>query len=149
MLRRMLVVALVIVVVPMLAIPVLAHHSTAAYLDNNVTQKGTVMEYRWRNPHVLLFWNVKDASGKVTEWVGEMASVTSLLADGMTRNSLKPGDEISLTIRTAKSGEPNSLIRSITKADGTPVLRWGRQSGAEERDQNAKKGKPGVSVRTE
>jgi len=114
---------------PTLTLPVMAHHSTAQYRDDEVQLKGTVTEYGWRNPHVLVFWNVKDDNGKVTEWTGEMASVTSMLADGLTKNSLKPGDDVIITVRTSKAGTPNSLIRSIYKADGTPVLKWTRAGG--------------------
>src|SRR5206468_6314524 len=52
------------------------------------------VEYKWRNPHVYVVWAVTDQSGKTTQWVGEMASLTSMIADGMTKDSLKMGDEI-------------------------------------------------------
>ena len=131
MLRRMpMVVALAaLMLLPMLTVPVMAHHSTAQYKDDEVQLRGIVTEYAWRNPHVLVFWNVKDDDGKVVEWTGEMASVTSMLADGLTKNSLKTGDDVIITVRTSKAGTPNSLIRSIKKADGTVVLKWTRAGG--------------------
>src|ERR1051326_7186017 len=54
-----------------------AHHSRAHYGTDETTTTGTVIEYKWRNPHVFVVWEVKDQSGKSTQWVGEMASVTS------------------------------------------------------------------------
>jgi hypothetical protein len=130
MLRRILMVsALAGMVVPMLHSPVLAHHSTAAYADQDVEQKGTVVEYDWGNPHVVVVWDVADNSGKSVRWTGELASVSSLLADGMTKNSLKPGDPILITIRPAKSGTPHSVIEQIKRGDGTMVLKWSRQAG--------------------
>src|SRR5579862_2317144 len=65
-----------------------AHHSRAHYGTEETTTTGTVIEYKWRNPHVFVVWEVKD-QGKATQWVGEMASVTSMIADGMTKDSLK------------------------------------------------------------
>jgi hypothetical protein len=123
------------VVFPVLYAPLLAHHSTAAYSANEVTLKGTVVEYDWGNPHVVVVWDVKDDSGATVRWTGELASVSSLLADGMTRNSLKPGDEVLMTIRPAKAGTPHSVIDQIKRADGTMILKWSRQGGgtAEER----------------
>ena len=72
------------------------HHSNAEYGDKMVTMSGTVAEYRWRNPHVTVVWDVKDTAGKSTRWRGELASVTSVMGHGLTKNSLKPGDEIKI-----------------------------------------------------
>jgi hypothetical protein len=128
--KQMMTMTLVAVVLCcMFSTPIFAHHSTAAYKDDEVQLKGTVTDYVWRNPHVLVFWNVKDDAGKVVEWTGECASVTSMLADGLTKSSLKPGDDVVITVRTSKAGTPNSLIRSIAKADGTVVLKWTRAGG--------------------
>ena len=48
----------------------LAHHSFAAEFDagKRVTLKGTVTKVDWRNPHIYVYLNVKDDTGKVTEW---------------------------------------------------------------------------------
>jgi hypothetical protein len=115
--------------------PLLAHHSTAAYSPNEITLKGTVVEYDWGNPHVLIVWDSKDDSGNVVRWSGELASVSSLLADGMTKDSLKVGDDVIMTVRPAKAGTPHSVVDQIKRGDGTMVLRWSRQGGgtAEER----------------
>jgi hypothetical protein len=107
-----------------------AHHSNAEYGDKMATMSGTVVEYRWRNPHVTVVWDVKDASGKVTTWRGELASVTSVMGHGLTKNSLKPGDEIKIAVFPSKLGTPESVIVYITRADGTVVLGWGQQGGA-------------------
>ena len=116
------VVALVIVF-PMLSGVVSAHHSRAHYGNEEATTKGTVVEYKWRNPHVFIVWNAKDESGKSTQWIGEMASVTSMIADGMTKDSLKPGDEITVLAFPSKNpGSTEALIKKITKADGTVVV---------------------------
>ena len=75
----------------------------------DLTLKGTVAEYDWGNPHVVVLWDVKDDAGKVTRWSGELASVSSMLADGMTKTSLKPGDDVIMTVHPAKSGSPQSV----------------------------------------
>jgi hypothetical protein len=100
-----------------------AHHSRAHYGDEESTTRGIVVEYKWRNPHVFVVWEVRGQDGKVTQWVGEMASVTSMIADGMTKNSLKPGDEIIVLAYPSRNpGSTEALIRKITKADGTIVV---------------------------
>src|SRR5262245_23620910 len=105
------------VVFLMLCGVVFAHHSRAHYGLEESTTKGTVLEYKWRNPHVYVVWAVKDQSGKTIQWVGEMASLTSMIADGMTKDSLKIGDEITVVSFPSKiSGSTEALIKKITKA---------------------------------
>ena len=100
-----------------------AHHSRAHYGTEETTTTGTVIEYKWRNPHVFVVWEVKDQNGKATQWVGEMASVTSMIADGMTKDSLKQGETVTVISFPSKNpGSTEALIKKITKADGKVVV---------------------------
>jgi len=111
--------------------PVLAHHGNAAWSTEEVTLRGTLVDYSWRNPHVLLVWTTKDDSGKTVQWTGEVGSPASMMADdGWTKDTFKPGDELILIFRPAKSGVPNGVIDQIKRADGTVVMRYSRQAGA-------------------
>ena len=133
MLRAMLMVAVLaaIVLSAMVTSPVLAHHGNAAWSTNEVTLKGTLVDFVWRNPHVLLVWTTKDDSGKAVQWTGEVGSPESMMADdGWTKQTFKPGDEIVLVLRPAKSGVPNGVIDQIKRADGTVVMRFSRQAGS-------------------
>jgi hypothetical protein len=136
--KRLVTVGLVLVF-PMLT-GVSAHHSAALFEDHEIAARGVVADITWRNPHVLLHWDVKNEKGQVVRWVGEMASVTSVMADGLRRDSLKPGEEIIITFRAARAGTPESVIGSILRPNGTIVLPWGRQGGGsdEERAERAK-----------
>ena len=98
-----------------------AHHSRAAYGNEDLTMEGTVIEYRWRNPHVMVFWEVTETNGTVVRWQGEMAAITSMMRDGMTKDSLESGDELTFTVRPNKSGTPEAVIREMIKTDGTIV----------------------------
>ena len=112
--------------------PALAHHGAAVWSNTELTQKGTVVDYFWRNPHVLLTWNVTDDKGNVVKWTGELASPESMMADdGMTKDTFKPGEELILLVRQAKSGTPNTVIDQIKRADGTMVMRYSRQAGSQ------------------
>lgn len=132
MFRRVLVIAAIAVglVAPMLNRPVLAHHSGAAYANCELVVRGTVTEYDWGNPHVVIVWNVKDDSGATASWSGELASVSSELADGMTKNSVKPGDDLIFTVKPAKSGSTTSLISTIKRADGSTLMGYSRRAAA-------------------
>ena len=105
-----------------------AHHSTTYYsLEPKVIQ-GTVVEFRWRNPHAVVVWDAKDDAGKTVRWAGELSSVTTLMGDGLTKDSLKQGDEIIFSVRPSKAGTPTAVIQSMKRPDGTFVLRWSTQS---------------------
>jgi len=102
-------------------ISVSAHHSRAGIYEPNskmITMKGVVTEWKWRNPHVFLVWNVKDESGKVVEWVGELSSITSMQSEGMTRTSFKGGEEITVSVAPARSGAPQGQLLKVVMADG-------------------------------
>lgn len=112
--------------------PILAHHGAATWGSTEITMKGTVVEYLWRNPHVLLVWNATDKDGKIVQWTGEGASIESMIADdGWTKTTFKPGDELILTVRQSKSGAPTSVLDQIKRVDGTIAMRYSRQAGAQ------------------
>ena len=125
-LRIVLQMSAVVVAFLMLGTVVSAHHSRAHYGDEESITTGTVVQYRWRNPHVFVVWEVDGG----TNWVGEMASLTSMIADGMTKDSLKVGEQIEVVaFPSTKVGSTEALIRVITKADGTVVVDNSRAPG--------------------
>ena len=100
-----------------------AHHSMAGYDDTKkITLSGVVSEYRWRNPHAWVVWDVKDESGKMVQWSGELPAINTDQALGMSKTSLKIGDEISVTINPSKLGTPDGRVWKIVKKDGTLIV---------------------------
>jgi hypothetical protein len=106
------------------AIPVFAHHSFAAEYDaaKPVTLKGTVTKVEWMNPHAHLYIDVKGDSGKLTNWEFELGSPNGLMRAGWTRNSLKPGDEVTVSGSLAKDGSNLANARSVVLVDGKKVF---------------------------
>jgi len=98
-----------------------AHHGRAGYANSTSTVKGTVTTVEWKNPHVFINFDVKDESGTVAHWVGELSSPSTMLAAGMARTTLKPGDEIVVKGKGGAGGTPVDLIDSITR-DGKPIV---------------------------
>jgi hypothetical protein len=92
-----------------------AHHGRAGYTKDASSIKGTVTALEWKNPHVFVNFDVKDAKGNVVHWTGELSSPGTMLAAGMSRTSLKAGDEIVVTGKMGQEGVPAVLIDSITK----------------------------------
>ncbi len=98
-----------------------AHHGRAGYGDQISTVKGTVTEVQWKNPHVFIAFDVKDDKGNVVHWLAELSSPATMLAAGMSKNTLKLGDEIVVKGKVGLEGAPFALVDSITK-DGKAIV---------------------------
>jgi hypothetical protein len=102
----------------------LAHHSFDAEYDRSKTvlMKGTVTRLEWMNPHTRFYIDVKDATGKVTNWNFELASLNSLRRNGWTQFTLKIGDVVTASGYAALSGVPMANASSVRLADGTRLF---------------------------
>src|SRR3954471_17508958 len=96
--------------------PALAHHAFAAEYDaaKPVKLTGTVTKVEWTNPHTWFYLDVKDSSGKVTNWGFEMGSPNGLMRQGWTRNTLHIGDEVTVEGSQAKDGAHVGNARAVT-----------------------------------
>jgi len=99
---------------------VLAHHGRAGYANEIQTVKGTVADVQWKNPHVFIGFDVKDDKGNVVHWLAELSSPATMLAAGMSRTTLKTGDEVVIKGKLGVDS-PIVLVDSITR-DGKPVV---------------------------
>lgn len=106
------------------AVPVLAHHSFEAEYDAKkpVEVKGMVTKMEWMNPHARFYVDVKDESGKVTNWNFELGSPNVLKRQGWARDSLKVGDMVTVEGYLAKDGSNLANARRVTLADGRKVF---------------------------
>jgi len=99
-----------------------AHHGTANYDTNKtITVKGSVTGFQFINPHVIIALDVKDDKGSVVNWQGALTSPNRLVRTGWTKDSLKPGDIISLSGFPSKTGAPEIWIQKVLLADGTEL----------------------------
>lgn len=100
--------------------PVMAHHGNAAYADKITEFKNvTITKFSWANPHSLIFFDVKDAKGKVVNWTCETAAPQALRLIGWSKASFTPGDVVSITMYVSKNGNPAGRLNKVTLADGT------------------------------
>jgi hypothetical protein len=99
-----------------------AHHSFAAEFDgkNIVTIKGTVSKFEWMNPHSYFYVDVPDGSGKKVSWAVESRNVSIMSRMGWTKNTLKEGEAVTVTLYRHKDAAKSAgFVRTITKTDGT------------------------------
>jgi hypothetical protein len=96
-----------------------AHHGAAAFENTVVVMKeATVTKFVWANPHVFVMFDVKDDKGNVTHWAVETGNPSAVALLGWTRNSLQPGDVITVYLYPARSGNPLGRLNKIMLADG-------------------------------
>ncbi|MBI3049137.1 MAG: hypothetical protein HYY76_12595 [Acidobacteria bacterium] len=96
-----------------------AHHSFAAEYDANkkVKLEGVIKQVTWTNPHMRVYIDVTDASGKVTTWNMELTSPNTVQRQGWTRDSLRPGDRVVFEGYGGKVVDSRGSLARIAKAD--------------------------------
>ena len=100
-------------------VPLFAHHGAAVFdTAKKVTMKATVTQWIWSNPHSILLFDVKDASGQVVHWVGESDNPPNLVNRGWSVNSFKPGDQVTVTLQPVKNGRPIGRVVEAILPDG-------------------------------
>jgi hypothetical protein len=99
--------------------PISAHHGVAWYdYSKTVTAKVLVTQYDWVNPHCKIYFDTFDSQKVLRHWVVEMHPPNALLEHGWTRQTLHPGDEVSLTFRPAKNHSTTGLLEELTLPNG-------------------------------
>ena len=80
--------------------------------------KGTVTKFEWSNPHAYIYIEAKDDKGNVVEWTAELASLGMLARVNWKRDTVKPGDEITIYGNRAKDGRTLMRLEKIAFANG-------------------------------
>lgn len=119
------IISLVVVVVGLAASgPAFAHHGQVQYDHKNITLQGIVTKFEWNNPHAILWLAVKNDKS-TDEWHLEILPPDRMRRAGWTSDSVKPGDEVTVTGRPGKGGEHIMWLDYLTTSDGR---RLGRDS---------------------
>lgn len=112
----------------LVSIPLAAHHGNAEFnTDKTVTVKGSVTEWVWANPHCFLKFDEKTTDGELQHWVVEASNPPSMINLGWNKYSLKPGDEITVTMHQVKDVKrPIGRAVRVVLANGK-ILNTGRE----------------------
>ena len=96
-----------------------AHHSAAPYdLVHGTIIGGVVTKFEWANPHVQIWLDVAGEASEVEHWRVELESPRILGRLGWTKETIKPGDRISITGGRAKDGSLRMRAAYLQLADG-------------------------------
>jgi hypothetical protein len=96
-----------------------SHHSFPAQYDveKPITLTGTVTKVEWTNPHIFVYIDVPDEeTGADVNWALEMGGPNALLRLGWKRDSLKPGDVVTVEGSLARDGSNLANAKSIVMA---------------------------------
>jgi hypothetical protein len=109
--------------VVLVAIPASAHHSFTMF-DNSKTVviTGTIKYFQWTNPHTWTWIDVTNDAGVTETWGIEGMSPNYLGRRGWTKDTLKPGDRVSITIFPLKNGLKGGTFLRAKLADGREMV---------------------------
>ena len=102
----------------------LGHHAYTAEFDTTKPVKltGVLTRLEWSNPHIWIYLDVKDDQGKVTNWGFSASPPGMLIRRGITKNSLKTGEVLTISGHRAKDGSNNASGNIVKFADGRDAL---------------------------
>ena len=106
------------------SIPSLSHHGSNVVYDltTSITVAGTVTEFQFVNPHTQILFEVTGADGSAVGWLaGLPGSARLILEEGWSRDTLKPGDEISILGAPARGDAPSVWVEQVF-LNGEPLL---------------------------
>jgi Family of unknown function (DUF6152) len=99
--------------------PIFAHHGTSAYDTTKLTiVKGTVTDFQFNNPHVMISVEAKDDKGKVETWISEANSPNVLTRHGWDRDIIKKGDQITVIGYRPKNGAKTLRLQKVVLSNG-------------------------------
>jgi hypothetical protein len=104
-----------------MASPATAHHAWRLDRSRLLNLKGTVTSFAFSNPHVQIYFDVQDANGNIENWSAGGASPNRLSRSGWTRETLKPGEEVTVTGHRSSNGSNVLRFDSVALADGQPI----------------------------
>ena len=99
--------------------PAVAHHSMSMYdRGHDTTFKATITQFDWVNPHAQITFTVADEHGNVEKWVAEGPGPNRLANHGWTKDTLKPGDQVTIVGNRNKDGSPTMRFERVTLPNG-------------------------------
>jgi hypothetical protein len=101
-----------------------AHHSYTAEFDTTKPIKltGTLRKLDWSNPHIWIYLDVTDDTGKVTVWGFSASPPGMLQRRGLTKDTIKLGEKLTISGHRAKDGSNNASGNVVTFADGHDAM---------------------------
>ncbi len=107
-------------------VPLSAHHTWPVSYDRLVTVKGTIIDFKWGNPHPMMTLEVQTNGGQKEKWEIGGPAVNRMEGNGWTRTTVKPGDVITGIGYQFADRQKIIKLERIVLADGKELLLYGR-----------------------
>jgi hypothetical protein len=113
-----------------------SHHSFSAVYDGTkeTSVAGVVTQFRFVNPHAMMYLDATDSSGKIVKWVVEFDGRLNLSNVGWTADSIKSGERVTVTGNPSHTESNRLFFRKLVHADGTELVRGSQRLNAIEED---------------
>jgi hypothetical protein len=99
--------------------PAFAHHSMSMYdRSHDTTFKATITQFDWANPHAQITFTVTDDNGNIEKWTAEGPGPNRLASHGWSKDTLKPGDQVTIVGNRNKDGSPTMRFEKVIFANG-------------------------------
>jgi hypothetical protein len=109
----------VLIASQMISVPAFAHHSMSMYdRGHDTTFKATITQFDWSNPHSQITFTVTDEHGNIEKWVAEGPSPIRLANHGWSKDTLKPGDQVTIVGNRNKDGSTTMRFERVIFANG-------------------------------
>jgi hypothetical protein len=118
--------AFVVLTLVSAVMPLSAHHSWPISSDRLVTVKGTVLEFKWANPHPMMTLEVKANDGRTEKWEIGGPAINRMESNGWTKETVKPGDVITGIGYQFADGSKIIRLERVVLADGKELRLYGR-----------------------
>ena len=118
--------AFVILTLVSAVMPLSAHHSWPISNDRLVTVKGTVIEFKWANPHPMMTLEVQASDGRTEKWQIGGPAINRMESNGWTKTTVKPGDVITGIGYQFADGQKIVRLERVVLADGKELRLYGR-----------------------
>jgi hypothetical protein len=116
--KRLTIIPLAAVSAALMTAPADAHHAFNMYDGTAVALTGTVKTWVWKNPHAMIDLETTKADGTTQVWKVELSAPNIIGRRGWSKDSLKVGDKIPVTIHPMKDGSMYGLLMTVTRPDG-------------------------------
>jgi hypothetical protein len=97
-------------------------------VNKAVKIEGTLVQFQFRNPHSFVHVEVPGENGQTERWAIEWSGASSLAGQGLSRTTLKYGDNVIITGAPSRTaGDHKLLMRTLTRT--TDGFGWGNKPG--------------------
>jgi Family of unknown function (DUF6152) len=121
--RRLISVALLVSFLTVSGLASAHHNATSIYEPKSIILSGTVTQYEWANPHSIISVAVTTNKGTVEQWHGEFLPPAEMVRAGWSKETIKPGDQVTMTGRPGRHAQRIMWLESLVTADGRKLSR--------------------------